>query len=344
MTKTPVRNCPDGSGRLSRIVTGPQARLPIAEIRHGQRGQLVTSPSFDSRLGEAAACVHERLQRIFEDRAIRLGAPARLVAAMRHGALAGGKRFRPFLVMETAKLFGVAPHMSIETAAALECVHCYSLVHDDLPAMDNDDLRRGQPTVHKAFDDWTAVLAGDALLTLAFELLAEERAHPDPAVRARLVAELARASGDAGMVGGQCLDLEADKLGSPPAPDLLHVERLQSLKTGALIRFACRAGAVLGRAAPEHAKALERYGEALGWAFQISDDLLDVEGDPSKVGKAVAKDAAAGKATVVAVLGVHAARERLDAMEAAAIAALSPFGTAAEMLREGARFVSRRDR
>jgi farnesyl diphosphate synthase len=288
---------------------------------------------------DAAGLVETRLAAILDEAAAH-GSPPRLVEAMRHGTLGGGKRLRPFLVLECAHLFAVPPEAALETAAALESMHCYSLVHDDLPAMDNDDLRRGRPTVHKAFDQWTAILAGDALLTLAFELLASPRAHPDARVRTELISGLARASGAAGMVGGQCLDLEADKMGTPARPDVAHVARLQAMKTGALIRYACEAGAVLGQADAEPRRALVGFGERLGAAFQIADDLLDVEGEAEVVGKAVGKDA--HKATLVSLLGVAAARGRLGELEAQAIALLQPFGPAAETLREAARFVGQR--
>ena len=294
---------------------------------------------FSQRLMRAAALVEARLAARLDDAAAG-GAPHRLVEAMRLGALGGGKRLRPFLVLECAGLFGVAHEAALETAAALECVHCYSLVHDDLPAMDDDDLRRGKPTVHKAFDEWTAILAGDALLTLAFELLAAPEAHADARVRTELIAGLARASGAAGMAGGQCLDLEADKLGTPAQPDLAHIERLQGMKTGALIRFACEAGAILGYAEASQRRALVEYGERLGAAFQIADDLLDVEGEVGVMGKATGKDAR--KATLVSALGVPAARTRLGLLEAQAIAALEPFGPSADILREAARFVVQR--
>ncbi|KAB2918364.1 MAG: polyprenyl synthetase family protein [Hyphomicrobiaceae bacterium] len=292
--------------------------------------------AFSQRLAHAAKLVEARV-------AVALGgdsAPVRLAEAMRHAALGGGKRFRPFLVLECANLFDVPATAAVHTAAALECVHCYSLVHDDLPAMDNDDLRRGRPTVHKAFDEWTAILAGDGLLTLAFEILASPETHADPAVRADLVLAVARAAGVAGMVGGQCLDLEADKLGVPAAPSLAHVERLQAMKTGALIRFACKAGAILGRAAPEQRSALVDFGERLGRAFQMADDLLDAEGDAATLGKAIGKDA--GKATLVSILGVVEAKARLAALEAEALAALAPFGPKADVLREATRFVVER--
>src|SRR5262245_38470325 len=230
--------------------------------------------AFSQRLLQSAHLVEVRLAAILDDAAAK-GAPERLIAAMRHAALGPGKRLRPFLVMECASLFGVEAAVAVETATAVECVHCYSLVHDDLPAMDNDDTRRGQPTVHKAFDEWTAILAGDALLTLAFEILAAPAAHADAAVRAELVAGLARGGGGAGMVGGQCLDLEAEKLGVPPRPTAAHVQRLQAMKTAALIRFSCEAGAILGQAGDADRRTLAAYGERLGLAFQIADDLLD---------------------------------------------------------------------
>jgi farnesyl diphosphate synthase len=298
--------------------------------------------TFSQRLAQAARMIEARLAQCLDDAAAG-GAPPRLVAAMRHAALGGeAKRLRPFLVLECAGLFGVAAQAALPAAAALECVHCYSLVHDDLPAMDNDDLRRGKPTVHKAFDEWTAILAGDGLLTMAFALLAAPQTHADPAVRAELVGALAEAAGTAGMLGGQCLDLEADKLGRPAQPQQDHVERLQAMKTGALIRFACEAGAILGRAAPEQRRALALYGEHLGAAFQIADDLLDTQGDAALMGKAARKDA--GKATLVSVLGVDTAKERLLVLEAEALTALEPFGSRAETLREAAAFVARREK
>ena len=297
--------------------------------------------SFSERLAQAARMVDVRLVQIL-DAATPGGAPPRLVAAMRHAALGEAKRLRPFLMMESAGLFGVAREAALPAAAALECVHCYSLVHDDLPAMDNDDLRRGKPTVHRAFDEWTAILAGDALLTMAFALLAAPQTHADPAVRAELVAGLAEAAGTGGMVGGQCLDLEAEKLRLPAQPQQVHVERLQAMKTGALIRFACEAGAILGRAAPDERRALILYGERLGAAFQIADDLLDTHGDATVMGKAARKDA--GKATLVAVLGIDATQQRLLVLEAEALTALAQFGSCAETLREAAAFVARREK
>ena len=297
--------------------------------------------TFKRQLAETAAEVERRLVEILASRAPAV--PERLAAAMRHGVLGGGKRFRPFLLVESAHLFDVPRAHAIEAACALELIHCYSLVHDDLPAMDNDLTRRGQPTVWAAWDDWTAILAGDALLTLAFEVAADPRCHPDASVRADLVTALARASGPAGMVGGQVIDLEADKLGRPPSPTLDHVRRLQAMKTGALIRVAAEAGPILGSAPPDSRAALARFGDHLGFAFQISDDLLDAEGDAAAVGKATGKDATAGKATIVSLLGVPAARARLAEVEAAAIGEISRFGPAAATLAEAARFMSQRE-
>ncbi|MBN8912759.1 MAG: polyprenyl synthetase family protein [Rhizobiales bacterium] len=270
--------------------------------------------------------------------------PQRLLDAIGHATLGGGKRFRPFLVVESAALFGLSENEALDTAAAVECVHCYSLAHDDLPAMDNDETRRSQPTVWKAFDEWTAILAGDALLTLAFETLSAPTAHPDADVRLALIAGLARAAGIHGMVGGQALDLGAERLPRTAPPALAEILHLQSLKTGALITFSAEAGAILGQADADARRALQDYGAALGLAFQIADDLLDVEGDAATVGKAVSKDEAAGKATLVSLMGIDAARTELKRVEQAAIDALAPFGTKAETLIEAARFVSSRNR
>ena len=297
--------------------------------------------AFSARLMQSARLVEAHLAARLGNLAAG-GAPERLMDAMRHGTLEGGKRFRPFLVLESAALFDVTGKIAVETAAAVECVHCYSLIHDDLPAMDNDDVRRGRPTVHKAFDEWTAILAGDALLTLAFEVLSGPATHADPAIRAELVAGLARASGGAGMAGGQCLDLEAEKLGRPAQSSASHVQRLQAMKTGALLQFSCEAGAILGRAGAEQRRALASYGACIGLAFQIADDLLDLEGDADALGKAVGKDAA--KATLHAASDAENAKTRLAALEAEAVAALSSFGPEADTLREAASFVVRRER
>jgi farnesyl diphosphate synthase len=271
-----------------------------------------------------------------------LSRPARLIEAMRYASLGGGKRFRPFLVVESACLFEVPRANALMAGAALECVHCYSLVHDDLPAMDNDELRRGQPTAHRKFDEATAILAGDGLLTFAFDILSRSEAHADPGVRIALVNALSRAAGLGGMAGGQLLDLAAEGRFGLLQHGESDVRMLQAMKTGALLRFACQAGGILGGATAQERDALERYGAAVGEAFQIADDLLDIEGDPSLVGKSTGKDLAAGKATFVTVLGITGAKERLQHLVAEAETALVPFGSAAATLIEGARFVADR--
>jgi farnesyl diphosphate synthase len=300
--------------------------------------------TFERRLAAAATAVDGHLRGWLLDGAGRLGlgVPSRLQAAMTHALLGGGKRFRPFLVIESSRLFDVESEAALTAAAALECVHCYSLVHDDLPAMDNDEVRRGAPSVWKEFDDWTAILAGDALLTLAFEILGSRSDKVAADVRSDLVMELARAAGRHGMVGGQCLDLEADKLGEPPLPDMVHILRLQEMKTGALTGVACQAGAILGRAAPADERALSQFGQRLGLAFQIADDLLDAEGEAAIVGKATGKDAGRRKATLVSLLGLDAARAKLEEIEAEALACVETFGAKADVLREAVRFAARR--
>jgi farnesyl diphosphate synthase len=264
---------------------------------------------------------------------------ARLGEAMRYALLGAGKRLRPFLVVSSANVFGVPEDRSLEAAAALECIHCYSLVHDDLPAMDDDALRRGRPTVHVAFDEATAILVGDGLLTLAFEIMSGERVDPDPAIRVELVGLLAKAAGWQGMVLGQALDLEAEGR----QLNLDETLQMQALKTGALFRFACEAGAVLGHATPAERKALVAYATALGQAFQLADDLLDAESTTEKLGKAAAKDAARGKATLVGLLGVDGARKRLAELVHRAKSALTPLGDKAEPLAAAARFVATRE-
>jgi farnesyl diphosphate synthase len=300
---------------------------------------------FNARLAETAAATEALLGRLLADAALpsEIARPQRLLAAMRHAMLGGGKRLRPFLLAESAALFGAAREGALLAGCALECVHGYSLVHDDLPAMDDDDLRRGRPTVHKAFDDATAILAGDALLTLAFDVMARVEVHAEASVRAALVLELARAAGIGGMAGGQMLDLAAEgRFGDKPALGETEVKTLQAMKTGALIRFAARAGAILGQADAPGRDALDRYGAAVGQAFQIADDLLDVESDAATLGKAAGKDAAAGKATLVSLLGVKGARARLAALVAEAESALAPFGGKADILRAAARFTAER--
>jgi len=303
--------------------------------------------AFRQRLDSVAADTEALLGLLLDDTVLaeERARPKRLMDAMRHVALGGGKRLRPFLVVETAALFKAPRGHALMAGAALECVHCYSLAHDDLPAMDNDDLRRGRPTAHKAFDEATAILAGDGLLTLAFDILARPETHPNPAVRAELVLALARGAGLGGMVGGQMLDLAAEgrfdggkvqKLG--PA----EVKQLQAMKTGSLLRFGCLAGAMLGEATPAQRAALDRYGSVLGEAFQIADDLLDVEGDAATVGKATGKDAAVGKGTFVSVLGLDQAKARLKTLVGEAEDALAPFGRDGEILKMAARFVAER--
>jgi farnesyl diphosphate synthase len=268
--------------------------------------------------------------------------PSRLIAAMRYVSLGGGKRFRPFLVVESANLFAVPRHNALMAGAALECIHCYSLAHDDLPAMDNDELRRGQPTAHRKFDEATAILTGDGLLTFAFDVLSRADTHADAAVRVELVSALARAAGVGGMAGGQMLDLAAEGRFGAVTHGANEVRLLQAMKTGALLRFACQAGGILGRAGADEREALTRYGAAVGEAFQIADDLLDIEGDPALVGKSTGKDSAAGKATFASVLGVVGAKKRLTELVAEAESALAPFGAAAATLVEGAHFVAER--
>jgi farnesyl diphosphate synthase len=299
---------------------------------------------FLARLDAVAAETETLLDRLLAKTAAagELSRPARLIDAMRYASLGGGKRFRPFLVVESARLFEVPRANALMAGAALECVHCYSLVHDDLPAMDNDELRRGQPTAHRKFDEATAILAGDGLLTFAFDILSRSETHADPAVRIALVNALARAAGLGGMAGGQMLDLAAEGRFGPLKHGENDVRMLQTMKTGALLRFACEAGGILGGATGQAHDALERYGAAVGEAFQIADDLLDIEGDPSLVGKSTGKDLAAGKATFVTVLGITGAKQRLQHLVAEAEAALGPFGASAATLIEGARFVADR--
>jgi farnesyl diphosphate synthase len=271
--------------------------------------------------------------------------PQRVIDAMRYVALGGGKRLRPFLVVETAALFKAPRAQALMAGAALECVHCYSLAHDDLPAMDNDDLRRGRPTAHKKFDEATAILAGDGLLTFAFDILSRTETHPSAAVRIALVMALARAAGLGGMVGGQMLDLAAEGRFDAGKVQRLGVEEirlLQSMKTGALLRFGCIAGAILGEATAAQRDALDRYGSALGEAFQIADDLLDVEGDAATVGKATGKDAAVNKGTFVSVFGLDQAKARLGKLVGEAEAALEAFGRDGDVLKTAARFVAER--
>ncbi|HEY6831983.1 MAG TPA: farnesyl diphosphate synthase [Pseudolabrys sp.] len=305
----------------------------------------VPSKDFAARLADVATETETLLGTLLADAPLpgELARPPRVLAAMRHAVLGGGKRLRPFLVVETAALFGAPRNGALLAGAALECVHCYSLVHDDLPSMDNDDLRRGRPTVHKAFDEATAILAGDALLTLAFDIAARPEVHPDAGVRSELVLELARAAGLGGMVGGQMLDLAAEgRFEAKRSLSEDEILTLQAMKTGALLRFGCRAGGILGQADAKARAEIDRYGVATGKAFQIADDLLDVESDTATLGKAAGKDAAAGKGTLVSILGVAGARARLASLVAEAEAALAPFGAKADILRACARFIAER--
>ncbi len=298
------------------------------------------APVFSDRLAETARAVEACLDELLAANPApgEIARPERLREAMRYALLGGGKRLRPALTREVALLFGRSDQGVIRTGAAIECLHGYSLVHDDLPAMDDDDLRRGRPTLHRAFDEATAILAGDALQTLAFDILADPATDADPAIRAELVLGLARASGLGGMAGGQMLDLEAER--AAPGEDGILV--LQAMKTGALIRFSCEAGAILGGADAEARARIRRYGEIVGLAFQLADDLLDVTATVEAMGKATAKDADRGKATLVSLYGVAATRARLDALVAEAEALLAPFGPAAATLAGAARFVALR--
>ncbi|WP_051011619.1 polyprenyl synthetase family protein [Nitratireductor pacificus] len=297
-------------------------------------------PPFEVKLAVGAEMVEAELRRLLDARALEgeIARPARLLEAMRHGVLNGGKRLRPFLILETARLFDAGGTAALRVAAALECVHCYSLVHDDLPAMDDDDLRRGQPTVHRAFDEATAILAGDSLLTYAFDIVsAPETALPAEA-RLALVTGLARAAGIGGMAGGQALDLAAE--GTQLAEE--DILRLQAMKTGALIRYACEAGAIIGDAGGADRERLGEFGAAIGLAFQLADDLLDLTASSEAMGKATGKDAAAGKATLASLHGVDWTRLQLRGLVAQAEDILAPFGEAAEGLRQAARFVAER--
>jgi farnesyl diphosphate synthase len=263
------------------------------------------------------------------------GMESRVVDAMRYSTMGGGKRIRPYLVINSAGLFNVNPTNALRAAAAVEMLHCYSLVHDDLPAMDDSDLRRGRATVHKEFDEATAILAGDGLLTLAFEVLSHPETHPDGGVRADLVHALAVAAGAAGMVGGQMIDLTAENA----KLDIGAITRLQRMKTGAIIAFSCEAGAILGHAGPHARAALNAYAHDLGLAFQIVDDLLDAEGNADVTGKPVGADAAAGKATFVSILGLERARDQARILGEQANAHLDSFGAKADPLRWMTEFV-----
>jgi farnesyl diphosphate synthase len=294
---------------------------------------LSLKPAIDA-IGKAIDQRFDRLLPVPND------ARAPLFEAMRYSAMGGGKRMRPLLVVAACDLFHVDRERALRVAAAVECIHVYSLIHDDLPCMDDDDMRRGKPTLHKAFPECVAVLAGDSLHALAFEILADEATHEDPFARVELVAELAKASGPSGMAGGQMMDIAAEG----QQFDLPTTTRLQQLKTGALIQFSVEAGGIMGRVAEGQRKKLRGYAKDLGLAFQIADDILDVEGDSARTGKAVNKDADAGKATFVSLLGLERAKKQAEMLIDQAIGHLSGFGQEADLLRAIARFAIERDR
>lgn len=302
-----------------------------------------TSPSdFAKRLDKTADDTEVLLGRLLSDDILpdEIARPKRLMDAMRYSSLNGGKRLRPFLVVESAAVFGVPRDAALLAGAALECIHCYSLIHDDLPAMDNSDLRRGRPTLHKKTDDATAILAGDGLLTLAFDIITRDEIHRDANVRLLLTRALARCAGIGGMVGGQILDLAGEGRFGDREP--VDVARLQQMKTGALLRYGCIAGAILGQASSAEYRALDDYGRALGEAFQIADDLLDVEGDAAALGKPSGQDAALGKTTFVTQLGIEGAKQRVRDLLARADSAVSIFGDRAAVLQAAAHFVAER--
>jgi farnesyl diphosphate synthase len=292
---------------------------------------------FKQTMSDIADAVTEALDDLLKQTG---GPESQLLEAMRYSSLSGGKRVRPFLVVATADLFGVARERSLRAAAAIEMIHCYSLIHDDLPAMDNDYLRRGMPTLHIKFNEATAILAGDALLTKAFEVLAAPETHSDAAVRADLCLAFAKASGERGMVGGQMLDLIAED--KDLKFDLHNITKLQQMKTGKLISVSCEAGGLLGMASLEAHSFLKAYSDDIGLAFQITDDLLDVEGSTEEVGKATGKDEAAGKATFVSLLGPSLARDRANLLCTQAVEHLDFFGEKAHLLNNLARFIVRR--
>ncbi|WP_394699143.1 polyprenyl synthetase family protein [uncultured Cohaesibacter sp.] len=295
---------------------------------------------FKERLHDCAGRIEETLHALLsgEGEDGNQKSPESLLAAMRHGALNGGKRIRPFLMIETARMLGYEAPGVLQAACALECVHCYSLIHDDLPAMDDDDLRRGKPTVHVEFGEAMAILAGDGLLTLAFEVLAEESIHPDASVRAELVLGLARNAGLKGMVGGQVLDIEAEHRTKTEE----EILRLQAMKTGALLRYACEAGATLACASTEDRARVTRFGTIIGLAFQLADDLLDVTATSEQLGKTAGKDLKSEKATLVSLYGIEATRQKLNDLIEEAETLLKLFGDKADILISTAHYIAKR--
>ncbi|MBK1665862.1 farnesyl-diphosphate synthase [Rhodospirillum rubrum] len=299
-------------------------------------GDLGTVSHLNEVMAAEALAINDHLSQLMP---ATDGPEGRVVDAMRYAALEGGKRLRPFLVLQSAQLFSVSRACALNVAAAIEMIHCYSLIHDDLPAMDNDDLRRGRPTVHRQYDEPTAILAGDALLTKAFEVIALPGTHSDPAVRCELITELAIAAGAKGMVGGQMIDLMAERGLIDSALDVPAITRMHQLKTGRLISFSSIAGAILGKAPRSQRQALFNYAHDLGLAFQIADDLLDVEGDTATLGKTAGKDEASGKSTFVSLLGLERARDQADMLAEQAVNHLDAFDEKADLLRAVARFV-----
>lgn len=294
----------------------------------------------DSNLNKALERIATEIDESFDTLLSLPGDPRDgLFAAMRYAAIGGGKRLRPLLLIGTASLLNVDRATAVRTATAVEAIHVYSLIHDDLPAMDDDDMRRGKPTLHKAFDEATAILAGDSLHALAFEILSDPATHADPFTRSELIATLALASGPDGMAGGQMMDLEAEKAQF----DLPTVTRLQALKTGALIVASVEMGAILARIPPEGRTHLRGYAHDIGLAFQIADDILDIEGDEERAGKALHKDEAAGKATFVSLMGLDRAKEQASILVEQAIAHLAPYGSEADLLRAVAYYITERD-
>ncbi|PLW78026.1 polyprenyl synthetase family protein [Cohaesibacter celericrescens] len=296
--------------------------------------------NFEERLQNSADQIETTLRSLLTDapRGTEQLRPPKLLAAMQHGVLNGGKRIRPFLIVEVARMLGYDQAGVLRAASALECVHCYSLIHDDLPAMDDDDLRRGKPTVHVAFDEATAILAGDSLLTLAFDILADEATHQKAEVRAALVLGLAQNAGIGGMAGGQSLDIEAEGRDRTEA----EIRQMQAMKTGALLRYACEAGAILAEASAKEQAAVTRFGTIIGLAFQLADDLLDVTATSAQLGKTAGKDLQSHKATLVSLNGVDATRETLNSLILEAEETLAPFANKADVLIATARFIANR--